>query len=258
MVANCLTIHPSLIGTAGKMPYLVPFSLLDGWLDQYRVDEGERLRLSYDDFMDIVRQLLSPVMVEEDWYINQYPPAAKEVAAGHFESPSDHFIAKGYFRGYQPFAMENWPGYQASFQNVSASIRLMPARGGFRIDTTRGDMLAIVRSLLLLVPVDDTWYRAQYPDAAKAIEAGDYESAAQHFRLKGYEEGYWPFEIVIGEEAYLTQYPGLEASIKDGRLMSGIDHFQRNGYREGRRPAKILRSDNPFYRSVLRSKERTA
>ena len=65
-------------------------------------------------------------------------------------------------------------------------------------DTTRvrapyDDVLDVLRAMLAIVPVDETWYLAEYPDVSAWVGRVKDESAASHFRKHGYFDGRQPF-----------------------------------------------------------------
>ncbi|WP_158932762.1 hypothetical protein [Acidisphaera sp. S103] len=87
------------------------------------------------------------------------------------------------------------------------------------------------------MPVDDLWYRATYPKAAKEIDNRAYSSAAEHYVERGYFDGYLPFNIIVDEEWYVSRYAHVKKGLDLGVASSGRDHFMRLGYHEGCRPA---------------------
>jgi hypothetical protein len=101
----------------------------------------------------------------------------------------------------------------------------------------RDALMAIVRRLLLAVPVDEAWYRRTYPGVDRAIERGGFASAASHYAEFGYAECRWPFEMTVDEAWYRTRYPDVSPLIADGTVANAQAHFWRFGYREGRFPA---------------------
>jgi len=94
----------------------------------------------------------------------------------------------------------------------------------------------IIRLLLQSVDVDETWYRARYPDVAEAIDDGLFQSAKQHFIESGYFEGRRPGGVVVSEEWYLNTYPDVAEGVIDCLFASGAEHFELCGYDEGRLP----------------------
>jgi hypothetical protein len=56
-------------------------------------------------FLDLIRQVLGSVSVDEAWYRLTYPASAEFIACGHFTCASSHFANVGYFEGYLPCAV---------------------------------------------------------------------------------------------------------------------------------------------------------
>ena len=55
------------------------------------------------------------------------------------------------------------------------------------------DVLDVLRALVAIVPVDEAWYRAEYPSLAILISRTIDETPTTHFRKHGYFEGREPF-----------------------------------------------------------------
>ena len=99
-----------------------------------------------------------------------------------------------------------------------------------------GPVTEVIKLLLQSVDVDESWYRAQYPDVAEAIDDGLHQSAKRHFIDSGYFEGRLPGEMVVSEEWYLKTYPDVAEGVNDCLFASGAEHFKLYGYEEGRLP----------------------
>jgi hypothetical protein len=106
-----------------------------------------------------------------------------------------------------------------------------------RINNSYDELLDIVKSLLIAVPVDEEWYLKKYPDVAEAVAGGRYRSAKHHFVEEGYFEGRRPGNMAVDQNWYLTSYPDVADGIAKGNFKSVIDHFMVHGYDEGRLPA---------------------
>jgi hypothetical protein len=105
---------------------------------------------------------------------------------------------------------------------------------------TREQMIAIMKMMLASVPVDEAWYRKQYPDVDAAIASGRYDSARRHFIENGYFESRMPCRLRVDESWYLAVNDDVRESVEEGDIESAEDHFNKYGYREGRLPAKAL------------------
>ncbi len=93
------------------MDYLPPFGLIRGMIEDSAARDEQRLTMSYDGFMGILRKLISGIAVDETWYLRTYEDIAAGVRSGEASSAKEHFVANGYFEGRLPFAMpvdEHW------------------------------------------------------------------------------------------------------------------------------------------------------
>jgi len=100
-------------------------------------------------------------------------------------------------------------------------------------------VMGIIKMMLSSVPVDDAWYRRQYPDVSAAIDAGDYASAQRHFVDHGYFESRMPCKLSVDEKWYLATNEDVRTGIAVGEIKSGEEHFNLYGYAEGRHPIRI-------------------
>lgn len=96
--------------------------------------------------------------------------------------------------------------------------------------------------------VDDTFYLADNPDVAEAVESGVLSSASAHFQAFGNAEGRSP-NALFDTEVYLANNPDVAAAVDDGQL-TAWDHFDTYGWREGRNPSDwfatpLYLEDNP-------------
>jgi hypothetical protein len=129
--------------------------------------------------------------------------------------------------------------YLVPFASLKQTIRFVSEKGSLKADMTYDEFLDVVRKLLAAIPVDETWYRATYPDVAEAIDAGIYTSATGHFVEHGYLEGRRPFPFEVNEAWYLETYPDVQEGIESGEILSAQDHYNLHGYDEGRMPAPV-------------------
>ena len=89
-------------------------------------------------------------------------------------------------------------------------------------------------------------YQRMYPDVAKAVRAGYFASAWDHYQMVGSQEGrvygccHAPCKFIetqacaMGEALYKIQYPEVAEAMKAGSFESAFDHFRRFGRSEGR------------------------
>jgi hypothetical protein len=93
------------------MDYLPPFGLIRGVIESSAGQDGQRVRVSYEGFLEILRKLISGIAVDEIWYLRTYEDIAAAVRSGEASSAKEHFLANGYLEGRLPFAMpvdEHW------------------------------------------------------------------------------------------------------------------------------------------------------
>jgi|GEM_PF-530650 len=223
--------------------YIVPFPLIDKWLNGASLPESSTVRFGFESYIPFLRRLLEPVPVDEQWYCSAYPGVAQAISRGVFRSSAHHFLAHGYFEGRLPFAADRDDLRQPpSFAEIRALTHVHPARDGLYVQMERAALMGIVRRLLLAVPVDEAWYRKTYQGVDRAIERGGFASAAAHYAEYGYTECRWPFEMIVDEAWYRSRYPDVAPLIAAGTVASAQAHFWRFGYREGRFPAAEPRS----------------
>ena len=122
------------------------------------------------------------------------------------------------------------------FEAVRRSVEVSTVRGQLRVSVSYDEFIRIIKLLVSLVDVDETWYLRQYEDVAQAIQEGVFVSPRAHFASNGYLEGRMPFPILVDEKWYLEQNPDVADSIRRGDVVSAQEHFNQNGYREGRLP----------------------
>ena len=106
------------------MKYIPPFDLLRRSVEISTVRGELRVSLSYDDFIKLIRLMISGIEVDESWYRRQYEDIGHAVRDGHLNSAKQHFIDDGYFEGRLPFPIEvdsTW--YLRTNPDVADSVR---------------------------------------------------------------------------------------------------------------------------------------
>lgn len=106
------------------MKYLPPFDLIRRSVEISTVRGELRVSLSYDDFIKIIRLLISGVDVDEGWYLREYGDIARAIGEGKIDSAKQHFLDDGYFEGRRPFSIavdERW--YLRENPDVADSVR---------------------------------------------------------------------------------------------------------------------------------------
>jgi len=104
--------------------YLPPFDLIRRSVEISTVRGELRVSLSYDDFVGVLRLMISGIQVNEEWYLTEYPDIAQAIRDGKVESARQHFIDDGFFEGRRPFPMdvdERW--YLEQYPDVAESVR---------------------------------------------------------------------------------------------------------------------------------------
>jgi hypothetical protein len=104
--------------------YLPPFDLIRRMVEVSTVRGELRVSLSYDDFIRIMRLMISGIEVDEAWYLREHEDIAKAIASGAVPSAKQHFIDDGYFEGRLPFPIvidERW--YLEHNTDVAESVR---------------------------------------------------------------------------------------------------------------------------------------
>jgi hypothetical protein len=117
---------------------------------------------------------------------------------------------------------------------------LMNASGGdgHYVELTEAKFMELLRCLLVLVEVDEVWYRSTYRDVDEAVKAGEITSGRHHYINAGYFENRLPRRIDVNERWYLEEYPDVAAAIQYGAFPSAAQHFERDGFKEGRLPSE--------------------
>ena len=106
------------------MKYLPPFDLIRRSVEISTVKGELRVSIAYDDFIGILRRMISGIEVNEEWYLKEYEDIAQAIRDGSVASAKQHFVDDGYFEGRLPFPMpvdERW--YLRENPDVAESVR---------------------------------------------------------------------------------------------------------------------------------------
>ncbi|MGE0225715.1 MAG: hypothetical protein AB7S57_20765 [Acetobacteraceae bacterium] len=123
------------------MKYLPPFDLIRRSVEISTVRGELRVNMSYEDFIAILRKMISGVDVDQTWYTTTYEDIGKAIRDGVIRSAKQHFVDDGYFEGRLPFPIrvdEAW--YMQQYPDVADSVRkgiLRSAQGHFDEDGYR-------------------------------------------------------------------------------------------------------------------------
>jgi hypothetical protein len=88
------------------MTYLPPFNTIRARLHITDIQGKLTVSASYDEFLDVLRMVLSVIEVDEAWYLEKYPDVADAIKNGAVESARQHFMYNGYFEGRLPFPLQ--------------------------------------------------------------------------------------------------------------------------------------------------------
>jgi GT2 family glycosyltransferase len=86
---------------------------------------------------------------------------------------------------------------------------------------------------------DPDWYRATYPEMARAIEARSWRSALQHYLTNDTPSAFDPLPM-FSERDYLARYSDIAEAIEARHFRNGYAHFLANGVVELRTPIASL------------------
>jgi hypothetical protein len=85
------------------LKYLPPFELLKSFLTISNVKGELMVSCSYENLVQMVRNMIIGIEVDEAWYLERYPDIAEAIQQGLVESARLHFVNDGYFEGRIPF-----------------------------------------------------------------------------------------------------------------------------------------------------------
>jgi hypothetical protein len=89
-----------------SLKYLPPFEVLKSYLTISNVKGELMVTCSYESLVQMLRQLIIGVQVDEAWYLERYPDIAEAISQGMVQSPRVHFVNDGYFEGRLPFPIK--------------------------------------------------------------------------------------------------------------------------------------------------------
>jgi hypothetical protein len=101
MIYDCGSLHPTT--RESPLKYLPPFEVLKSYLTISNVQGELMVSCSYENLVQMLRQVIIGVEVEERWYLERYPDIAEAIEQGIVQSARLHFVNDGYFEGRMPF-----------------------------------------------------------------------------------------------------------------------------------------------------------
>ena len=106
------------------MKYLPPFELLKAFLTISTVKGELMVSCTYENMVQLLRQMIIGVEVNEAWYLERYPDIAEAIEQGIVKSARLHFVNDGYFEGRMPFPIRIEERYYlANNPGVSEYVR---------------------------------------------------------------------------------------------------------------------------------------
>lgn len=85
---------------------------------------GRCIEVEENKLAELMRDLLSLAVVDEDWYLDRHPDVAEAIKAGSFRNGKEHYIRAGYFENRLPRPItvdEKW--YLATYPDVAEAVR---------------------------------------------------------------------------------------------------------------------------------------
>ena len=103
------------------MKYLPPFEVLKSLLTISNIKGELMVSCPYENIVQMLRQVIIGVEVDEQWYLERYPDIAEAIANGQVQSARLHFVNDGYFEGRMPFPIHVDERYYLSQNRESPS-----------------------------------------------------------------------------------------------------------------------------------------
>lgn len=122
---------------------------------------------------------------DEDFYLTNFPDAAQAVQQGMFRSALEHYARVGCVEGRLPTAQMR-PSSAAITAMLDCSLQRAATPAATRDYLQQPDGQG---------GFDESYYLQLYPDVAKAVAHGQFESGRQHFLSFGRREGRFPLPL---------------------------------------------------------------
>jgi hypothetical protein len=88
------------------MSCIPSFKVVRERLKIMKINGQNKIDMSYDEFVEVIKLLLRGIEFDERWYLSRYPDVAEAVNARVLKSGRHHFIEIGYFEGRRPCEFE--------------------------------------------------------------------------------------------------------------------------------------------------------
>ena len=106
------------------MRYVPSFSSLNQNLVFGSDDNKPFVKMSYENFENLLRKLLHAVQIDEEWYRRNYPDVDQAIREGIVQNARDHFVDSGYFEGRLPCEIdvdEDW--YFTTYPDIAEAVK---------------------------------------------------------------------------------------------------------------------------------------
>lgn len=118
------SVHFTYGMRGATVKYIPPFELIRRSIEIATVRGELRVNVSYEEFVKILRTMISGIEINEAWYLATYEDIASAIRQGIVHSAKQHFVDDGYFEGRLPFPIvvdDRW--YLGQNPDVATSIR---------------------------------------------------------------------------------------------------------------------------------------
>jgi hypothetical protein len=194
-------------------------NLIAGYIDRFAPGDNA-YDLSLDCWVDLCRSVL-----RNDTSNNHRAPSA---------------MAPNPVRFVPPYAlMQKWLG-------------AWTVPGTTRVRAPYDDVLDVLRAMLVIVPVNEEWYLAEYPAVARPVVRTRGETAAIHFRKHGYFEGRQPFADGWCDLRQPVPFLELAKSFRTVVARGGLlADFDRDDFLDAiKKILRLVRVDDEWYRKT--------
>jgi hypothetical protein len=124
---------------------------------------------------------------------------------------------------------------------------------GGKIEIPVALLKLLLQIALATAEFDEDSYLRENPDVARALAAGEIESAHVHYIGFGYFEGREGGGPDVDEPWYMHKYPDVATAIREGRIKSATQHFHSIGSAEGRSPGSDQEENAAQWKKAFRS-----
>lgn len=196
----------------------------------------ETVKQNYPFYTGIFSQL-----VDEDFYLEQYPDVADALINNLISSAEEHFRTSGANERRVPHAFYDEDLYLLANPDVKAVVESGAIASGIQHYLSFGfsegrDSFAMnveIGGLQISKLFDETFYLNQLPDIATVVSQGSFANGYEHFLRFGIAEGRSP-SLYYDETLYLSLNPDVQNAVNNGSFQSGLEHYLLTGHIENR------------------------